>query len=676
MRTTKIINTKKDDAKQPDTTTTPTKQKTKESPSSNNENPPSTSPTRIFRLLGPFFWILSCLLSIKVERSAILKYQRLEIALDHAVEFPHHEMHDVLWGDDKDDDDDKKNTPPKLFHFSTVNLTSSFTYQTQATPPVIDPYFPLTLPPNNHNILRLIRVVEIYQWVETKKVIKMRVADTTSNDNDHDKDKIAAMAGGMMSKYDYQQKWTKRPIKSTHFHYPQGHVNVGSLPKDLSGGMASFTITPQLDIQFPNHDKEERTTNFRFSIRDWSMLQQLRRQEPLKLRLLSPDEEEEVITTTTTTSSTDKEDADISSTANTAILTSLPEGFELRNDALFLRTTEQVPVEDEDDEDGNDTKSTRIVEESIVLDGETKRLYKVNNGESSYSTRQAAEEAILLQTWIQVQTLTLDGQEQTIYKVVEGEGGESSSSSSSSYTSRQKALEHATRLQTAKEEYEASLPAAQRNKKFKFLPQIGDVRVRFFQVTVPKDLSILAQWSPVVEPQEDESSWILEPWYPPFVHPHGDDDDKDAKRTSQGIGLLAEGYLDAATMIRKAQRGDSTLVTSWTGRLGAFLLALIGSIFVSHFGSQMSIVETWLLQPFWVVLGSSVGCLIAPLWNGAMVAGVLWSTTLPSRTKLSRTKLWTTDSSLLRLAGSLAVYGVLRWFADRKRKHNVKSKLD
>lgn len=87
---------------------------------------------------------------------------------------------------------------------------------------IVDPDFGLSVP-----ALKLLRTVEIYQWVENKKV-----------------EKNEKVGGSEETKttYTYEKQWVEEPVKSSEFKVPADHVNTGELVA-TSGSFSAENVT-------------------------------------------------------------------------------------------------------------------------------------------------------------------------------------------------------------------------------------------------------------------------------------------------------------------------------------------------------------------------------------------------------------------------------------------------
>ncbi len=501
----------------------------------------SGSANTCFHILGPLLIWLGFLLGLRIEYTAVQQYRRLTIGLHH-----------VSYVESTADLSKHMN---QLIFLSTVNHTSTSIRSWE----VQDPIFEIS-----RNSIRLKRHVEIYQWVERKRIHKMKMEESHDVNEDGTKKgpkhaAPASVAGGMMSKYHYEQKWVSQPQSDLDFKYLQGHRNIGSLP------IPSETFwTSQMELEMDN---------MVLVIDDRAMLEQLRQPVRISLQGSNTDDLE-----------------------NRTIVKRIPERYHLSGNSLFLRTNEEIPIDNTLDEKQLDLDKTRIIEAIIKMDGEEKTLHQVVATGESFSTRALAEEAVLM-LWVNVQTLILDGEERTLYQVEED-----------SYSSRMKALEHAARLKQQEQDWIAQLPAAQRNKKYRFLPQIGDVRVQFSEVSTPTNISIVAQLI-----LNKDGNYVLQPWIP-------------SGGRAPGIALLSEGYCSADELFARAQR-DTVLIT-WMGRFAAWLLGMIGVVFVTHFNSRLAFVAT-LVVLFRDVLGLWGTHLLLPVGSGMVAFSVIWTWTRP-----------------------------------------------
>jgi hypothetical protein len=86
------------------------------------------------------------------------------------------------------------------------------------------------------NALKLIRHVEVYQWVEDKKSEERK-----------------KLGGGTetVTTYNYEKKWSDEAVDSSAFQHPEGHENPGALPVESTTltaepiTLGAFTLSPE-----------------------------------------------------------------------------------------------------------------------------------------------------------------------------------------------------------------------------------------------------------------------------------------------------------------------------------------------------------------------------------------------------------------------------------------------
>ena len=341
--------------------------------------------------------------------------------------------------------------------------------------------------------------------------------------------------------YSYDKRWANAPV-TQHFQHPQGHENYGDVP---FGGSQTFRAR---DVHLGAYTLTKVFTD------------QLRESSPVPIQ--------QTVT--------------------------LPLGGSIRRDEIYLPFQNTHNTLAMSSRGLEPAPPAGAIEKQIVkIDGDDKIVHVVKSTNEQYSSREDALEALMIEKKI----VTLDGEDSIVY-IVKSTGDQ--------YSTREKALAAAANAPPPPQEAQLQhQPQQQQNQVINYSgPQIGDVRVRFSEVSCYV-VSVLGQLR----------GTILSSW----PSPEGEGYD---------VNILTRGQMSAAGMVETWQTFN--WYATWFKRFCGWLLAFLG------FGMLTSIVSTvadvglsWIpfLGPMTasiISLGVTIGNFILASTTAFLVAGLSW----------------------------------------------------